>query len=156
MSIEGLLEDSIIADFQSDPVLQQQEIHKHDYAGALGGDNQATDQEVTSVIVVTATDRGEFKIGSGIRHLNVEVEVRVNGAADNFNGTLLDSLTEKVRLRLMPSPFASGVIPFREATFSNPAIKVFGITNQDATQRIDKDLERIRTVAAVFIASQTG
>src|SRR6266478_1413927 len=109
MSIESLLEDAIIADFQRDPVLQVQPIRKHDYGRALAGDNLLTDQEETSVIVVTATDRGEFKMGSGIRNLAVEIQIRVNGDADNFDGTLLDTLTELVRSRLMPSPTVVGL-----------------------------------------------
>jgi len=154
MSIESLLEDSIIADLQRDGTLAQQEIHKHDYGGAIGGDNQPTDVEASSVIVVTAIDRGEFKMGSGIRNLSVEVQIRVNGEADNFDGTLLDTLTEKVRLRLMPSPTAAGVIPFRESFLSNRSLKIYGITNQDVTTRIEQGLERIRIVPAVFIAAQ--
>lgn len=154
MSIEGLVEDAIIADFRMDPTLQTQAIRKHDYGGAIGGDNQFTDQEDTSVITVTATDRGEFKMGSGIRNIGVEVQIRVNGEADNFNGTLLDDLTDKVRFRLMPSPTASGAISGRENIFSQGGIKVFGITQGDITQRIDSGLERIRMVPATFIASQ--
>ena len=156
MSIEGLLEDSIIADFARDPLLQQQLIHKHDYAGAIGGDNQATDVESSSVIVVTATDRGEFKMGSGIRNLAIEVQIRVNGEADNFNGTLLDTITDAVRLRLMPSPTVAGVIPFRETFLSNGSLRILGIMNGDTTPRTEQGLERIRTVPATFIAAQTG
>lgn len=155
MSIESLLEDSVIADFQRDPLLQTQTIRKHDYGDAIAGDNQLLDPESTSVIVVTATDRGEFKMGSGIRNLNVEVQIRVNGEADNFNGTLLDDLTESVRFRLTPSPFASGVLQGqREAIFSGPHLNVLGITNGDITQRIESGLERIRIVPAGFIASK--
>jgi len=156
MSIEGLLEDLLIADLQRDSTLAQQLIHKHDYAGAIGGDNQPTENEARSVIVVTVIDRGEFKMGSGIRNLSVEVQIRVNGEADNFNGTLLDTITEKVRLRLMPSPTAAGVNPFRESFLSNGSIKIYGITNQDVTQRVESGLERIRIVPAVFIAAQIG
>ncbi len=155
MSIESLLEDSVIADFQRDPLLQTQTIRKHDYGGEIGGDDQALDAEATSVIVVTATDRGEFKMGSGIRNLNVEVQIRVNGEADDFNGTLLDDLTEAVRYRLTPSSSVSGVLPGqREAIFSGPHLNVFGITNGDITQRIESGLERIRIVPAGFIASK--
>ncbi len=154
MSIESLLEDSIIADFQRDPVLQQQLIHKHDYGGAIGGDNQPMDLEAASVIIVTAIDRGEFKMGSGIRNLGVEVRIRVNGEADNFDGTLLDGLTETVRFRLMPSPNVSGAISGREGTFSTAHLQIYGITQGDATQRIEQGLERIRTVPATFIAAQ--
>lgn len=156
MSIEGLLEDSIIADFQRDLVLSGQPIRKHDYGGAIGGDNQFTDPEATSVIVVTAIDRGEFKMGSGIRSLSVEVQIRVNGEADGFNGTLLDDLTERVRFRLMPSPTVFGALSGREATFSNGSIRVYGITNGDVTQRIESGLERIRIIPATFIAAQIG
>ena len=156
MSIESLLEDSIIADLQRDPVLQQQLIHKHDYGGALGGDNQPTDVEADSVIVVTATDRGEFKMGSGIRNLSVEVQIRVNGEADNFNGTLLDDLTQRIRFRLMPSPTVAGAVSGRENPFSINGIKVFGIINSDVTQRIESGLERIRMVPATFIAAQVA
>ncbi len=154
MSIESLLEDSIIADFQRDPVLQQQTIRKHDYGGAIGGDDQPLSQEVQSVIIVTAIDRGEFKMGSGIRNLAVEVRIRVNGEADNFDGTLLDGLTETVRFRLMPSPNVWGAINGREVPFSSEHLKIYGITNTDATQRVEQGLERIRTVPATFIAAQ--
>lgn len=156
MSIEGALEDSIIADFQRDPLLQTQLIHKHDYTGAIGGDNQPTDQEASSVIVVTAIDRGEFKMGSGIRNVSVEVQIRVNGQADGFAGTLLDDLASAVKFRLMPSPFVSGAISGREGTFSVNGCQVFGITNNEITQRIDNGLERIRIVPATFIVSQTS
>ncbi len=154
MSIESLLEDSIIADFQRDPVLQQQLIHKHDYGGAIAGDNQPMDLEAASVIIVTAIDRGEFKMGSGIRSLGVEVRIRVNGEADNFDGTLLDGLTETVRFRLMPSPNVWGAVAGREIPFSSPHLQIFGIMQGDATQRIEQGLERIRTVPATFIAAQ--
>lgn len=156
MSIESSLEDSIIADFQRDPLLGQQLIHKHDYGGAIGGDNQPTDQEATAVIVVTAIDRGEFKMGSGIRNVSVEVQIRVNGEADNFSGTLLDDLASAVKFRLMPSPFVSGAITGRENTFSVNGLKVFGITNNEVTQRIESGLERIRIIPSTFIASQTS
>ncbi len=154
MSIEGLLEDSIIADFERDPVLQVQTIRKHDYGGMIGGDDQPTQPEATSVIVVTATDRGEFKMGSGIRNLSVEVQIRVNGEADNFDGTLLDTLTEVVRFRLMPSPNVWGAVSGREITFSSEHLKIFGITTTDVTQRTEQGLERIRTVPATFIAAR--
>ncbi len=154
MSIESLLEDSIIADFNRDPVLQTQTIRKHDYGGAIGGDNLPLQPEATSVIVVTAMDRGEFKMGSGIRNLGVEVQIRVNGEADNFDGTLLDNLTEAVRFRLMPSPNVWGAINGREIAFSSEHLKIYGITNQDSTTRTEQGLERIRTIPATFIAAQ--
>src|SRR5262249_40574355 len=131
-------------------------IHKHDYGGGIGGDNLDTDAEARAVIIVTAIDRGEFKMGSGIRNLAVEIQIRVNGEADQFTGDLLDNLTEKVRLRMMPSPFVSGVNPFREQIFSNGSLKVYGITNQDMTLRTESGLERIRTVPATFICAQVG
>ncbi len=154
MSIEGLLEDSIIADFMRDPLLQTQTIRKHDYAGAIGGDDFPLSEEVTSVIIITATDRGEFKMGSGIRNVSVEVRIRVNGEADNFDGTLLDNLTDVVRFRLMPSPTVSGAISGREGTFSTPRLRIYGITQGEITQRVDQGLERIRTVPATFITAQ--
>jgi hypothetical protein len=103
---------------------------------------------------VTAIDRGEFKMGSGIRNLAVEVKIRVNGEADNWDGTLLDGLTETVRFRLMPSPNVWGAINSREVPFSSEHLKIYGITNQDATTRTEQGLERIRTVPATFIAAQ--
>src|SRR5215468_6082121 len=119
MTLESLLEDSVIADLQRDSTLAQQVIRKHDYGGSITGDDQLTQQEGTSVIVVTATDRGEFKMGCGIRNVAMEVQIRVNGTADSFNGTLLDDLTDRVRFRLMPSPTvnANG----RENVFSTSA-----------------------------------
>lgn len=154
MSIEGLLEDSIIADFVRDPLLQTQTIRKHDYGGAIGGDDQPLEPESTSVIIVTATDRGEFKMGSGIRNISVEVRIRVNGEADNFDGLLLDNLTDVIRFRLMPSPTVSGAISGREGTFSTPNLRIYGITQGEITQRVEQRLERIRTVPATFICAQ--
>ena len=156
MSIESSVEDSIIADFQRDPTLSQITIRKHDYGEAIAGDQNPLDLEVTSVIVVTAIDRGEFKMGSGIRNIQVEVQIRVNGTADNFGGTLLDNLTDKVRSRLMPSPTVGINGSGRENIFSSNGIKVFGITQGEITQRTETGLERIRTVPAVFIAAQVS
>lgn len=154
MSIEGQLEDSIISDFARDPLLSIQTIRKHDYGQAIAGDQNPQDPEVPAVIVVTATDRGEFKMGSGIKSLSVEVQIRVNGTADGFNGTLLDTLTDKVRFRLMPT--ASITVVGRENIFSTPNLKIFGITQAEVTQRIESGLERIRTVPAIFIAAQVA
>lgn len=154
MTIESAVEDAIIADFQRDPLLSQQTIRKHDYGEATAGDQNPLDLEVPSVIVVTGTDRGEFKMGSGIRSIGVEVQIRVNGQADGFTGTLLDQLTEAVRSRLMPSPTISGAISGRENIFSQNGLKILGIAQSDITQRTESGLERIRTVPATFIASQ--
>ncbi len=154
MSIESLLEDSIIADFMRDPLLQTQTIRKHDYGGSIGGEEPPLNPEVFSVIIVSAIDRGEFKMGSGIRNLSVEVKIRVNGEADNFNGTLLDNLTDTVRFRLMPSVTVAGAISGREITFSTPHLRIYGIMQGDVTQRVEQGLERIRTVPATFIAAQ--
>ncbi len=154
MSIESLLEDSIIADFNRDPVLQTQTIRKHDYGGMIGGDDQPTQPEATSVIVVTAIDRGEKLIGSGIRNISIEVQIRVNGEADNFDGTLLDNLTDLVRRRLTPSPTVAGTIWNPANTFSVTGLNVYGVTNPDATTRTEQGLERIRMVPATFIAAQ--
>jgi hypothetical protein len=93
-------------------------------------------------------------MGSGIRNLVVEIKIRVNGEADNWDGTLLDGLTETVRFRLMPSPNVWGAINGREVPFSSEHLKIYGITNQDATTRTEQGLERIRTVPATFIAAQ--
>ncbi len=156
MSIESLLEDSIITDFMRDPVLQQQAIRKHDYGGAIGGDDNPLAPEDTSVIVVTAIDRGEYRMGSGIRNLNVDVLIRVNGEADNFDGTLLDDLTDAVRGRLQPRVIVTGGISGGEITFSQNGIKVFGIMNSDVTTRTEQGLERIRTVPATFIVARVA
>jgi hypothetical protein len=54
----------------------------------------------------------------------------------------------------MPSPNVWGAINGREVPFSSEHLKIYGITNQDATTRTEQGLERIRTVPATFIAAQ--
>jgi hypothetical protein len=95
MTIETLTENSVIADLQRDATLAAQVIRNHDYSGDIVPD------ESTSVIVVTASDQGDFKIGSGIRNVRVEVEVRVNTAAQN--PSVLDQLCDLVSGRLQPT-----------------------------------------------------
>jgi hypothetical protein len=152
MSIEKLLEDTLINDFKLDAVLAQQTIRNHDYPLTLAGDETLLQQEVLAVIVVTANDRGEFKIGSGIHGLGVEVKIQVNAEADGFTGTLLDDLCDRIRLRMQPSPTVSA--PGREAHFSTPSLKIFGITQQENTDRTESGFERMRTVRATIIAAQ--
>lgn len=154
MSIESALEDSVISDFMRDPVLSPQVIRKHDYGQAIAGDQNPQDPEAPAVIIVTGTDRGEYKMGSGIRRMGMEIEVRVNGQADGFNGTLLDQLASAIKFRLMASPFVTAT--GRENTFSQNGIKVFGVLNGEQTQRTESGLERIRTVSVEFIASQVA
>lgn len=154
MSIESALEDSIIADFMRDPIVSAQIIRKHDYGLAIAGDQNPQDPEAPAVIIVTGMDRGEYKMGSGIRRMGVEVEVRVNGQADGFNGTLLDQLASAIKFRLMATPNVQAT--GRENTFSQNGIKVFGIMNGEPTQRTESGLERIRTVSVEFIASQVA
>ncbi len=152
MSIEKLLEDTLITDFRLDAVLAQQTIRNHDYPLTLAGDETLLQQEVLAVIVVTANDRGEFRIGSGIHGLDVAIEIRVNAEADGFSGTLLDDLCDRVRLRMQPSPTVSA--PGREAHFSTSSIKILGITQQQNTDRTESGFERMRTVRASFVAIQ--
>ncbi len=152
MSIEKLLEDTLIADFRLDATLAGQLIRNHDYDRTLAGDDTLLEQEALSVIVVTANDRGEFKIGSGIKQLGVEVLIRVNAEADGFTGELLDDLCNRVRTRMQPSPTVQA--PGREAHFSTPALKIFGTTQTDNTDRTESGFERMRTVRATIIAAQ--
>ncbi len=151
-SIEKLLEDALIADFKLDGTLAGQLIRNHDYDRTLAGDDTLLEQEALSVIVVTANDQGEFKIGSGIKKLQVDVLIRANGEADGFTGELLDDLCNRVRTRMQPSPTvqAQGI----EAHLSTPSIQIFGITQTENTDRSQSGFERMRTVRATIIAAQ--
>src|SRR5438445_5929852 len=119
MTIETLTENAVIADLQRDSVLAAQTIRSRDYSGDLVADEQ------TSVLVVTATDNGDFKIGSGIRKLGVTVEIRVNCAAQD--PAVLDQLSEIVNDRLLPSDNLA-FIAGREFAFTTAKLQVFGIT----------------------------
>lgn len=155
MTLETLVENAIIADFRGDALLNNYPIRNHDYGGTKTGDDLPTEQEAYQTITVTARDRGDHQVyGCGIRNVGIEVEIRVNGEADNFNGTLLDSLAEKVRDRLQPSVPLGFITQGREISFSNSFVKVFAIEQNDLTPRVDSGFERIRTVTATFIAAQ--
>lgn len=146
MTIETLTENSVIADLQRDPVLAAQTIRSRDYSGDLAADEQ------TSVLVVTAIDNGDFKIGSGIRKLGVTVEIRVNcGAQDPV---VLDQLSEIVNDRLQPSDNLAAIGVGREFAFTTAKLTVLGILSTEPTARKDSGFERIRTIARTFIASQ--
>ncbi len=158
MELTDLLEQTIIADFKLDASLASYPLHRHDYGGAKSDDDQTGTEEAKATISVTARDNGEFKTGSGIRKVGVEVEVRFNGAEDDNAFTLLRDISEKVSDRLQPSSnvaFAGGKqISGRESAYSNDSVKTFGILAVDATQRIDAKMERVRVIARTFIASQ--
>lgn len=151
-SIERLVEDTLITDFRLDDTLAQQLIRNHDYDGAVAGDDTLLQNEALSVIVVTANDQGEFKMGSGIKQMGVEVLIRANGEADGFTGELLDDLCNRVRTRMQPSPTVQSA--GREAHFSTPALHIFGITQRENTDRSQSGFERMRTVRATIIAAQ--
>lgn len=152
MSIEKLLEDVLISDFRQDAVLAGQLIRNHDYDRALAGDDTLLEQEALSVIVVSANDQGEFKIGSGIKQLGVDVKIRVNAEADGFTGDLLDDLCDRVRTRMQPSPTVAA--PGIEPHLSTPSLRIFGIVQRDNTDRSESGFERMRTVRATIIAAQ--
>src|SRR3954470_6912113 len=103
MSLENLTEEAVIADFKLDADLTIYQIHAHDYGGNKADDDSQGSEEARAVLTVTAKDNGEFKLGSGIHKVSVEVEVRFNGAADNFTFSLLNKISEKVSDRLQPS-----------------------------------------------------
>ncbi len=151
-SIEKLLEDTLITDFRLDSVLAQQLIRNHDYDGVLAGDDTLFQNEALSVIVVSANDQGEFKIGSGIKKVGVDVMIKANGEADGFTGALLDDLCNRVRTRMQPSPTvqAQGI----ESHLSTPSLQIFGITQTENTDRSQSGFERMRTVRATIIAVQ--
>lgn len=153
MTLERLVENSIISDLSQVPALAPYPIRNYDYIGQKAGDNFMGADESQVVLTVSAKDNGEFKVGSGIRKVGVEVEVRVNVAAENSDGTLLDQLSEAVQTRLQPTPNVFGASG-REYIFNTPSLKVFGITSAEPTQRTISNLERIRTVARTFIASK--
>ncbi len=139
MELTDLLEQTIIEDFKMDALL-------------------SVTEESKATISVSATDGGDFKTGSGIRKVLVQVEVRFNGAADDNAFTLLRDISEKVSDRLQPSAnvaFAGGkAISGRESAYSNDSVKTFGILSGEPTQRTDAGLERIRVIARTFIAAQ--
>ncbi len=152
MSIEKLIEDTLITDFRRDSVLAEQLIRNHDYDGVLAGDNTLLENEALSVIVVTANDQGEFKMGSGIRQLGVDVKIKANGEADGFTGELLDDLCNRVRFRLQPSPTVPA--SSRESFLSNGSLQIYGIVQTENTDRSEAGFERMRTVRATIIAAQ--
>lgn len=157
MTIESLLEESIITDLRKDPAFENFPIRAHDYAGAKSGDDAPGSEEVRAVLTVTCKKLGELKIGSGIRKVRAEVEIRANGAVDNFSGTQLDQLSEVVEDRLQPSANVGLVdgkqVTGRETAFATDKLKIYGILD-DETARSNQALERVRTVARVFIAAQ--
>lgn len=153
MTLEKLVEDAIIADFGRDSTLAQHLIRNHDYPGAMTGDDLPDQNEALSVIIVTAIDRGDFKMGCGIRHVGIEIRVRINSQADGNAGTMLDQLSELIRDRLQPSATVQ-ILQGRESQFSNSNVKVFGIMQTDTTPRTESGFERFRNVTATFIAAQ--
>ncbi len=153
MELVDLLEDAIISDFRKDADLTLYPLHRHDHGGAKSGDNIQGQEEARATLTVTAKDQGDLKPGSGIRKVGVEVEVRFNGAADNFDFTLLGKIADKVSGRLQPSTTIAGATS-REGAFTNDSVKVFGILSSEASPRENSQLERIRVIARTFIAAQ--
>lgn len=156
ISLKKAVEDSVIADLNKDNVLRGLNIRAHDYPKSKAGDDAPLAEEQKSTLTVTADDQGEFHFGTGIHKIRVTVEIRANGAADQFSGTLLDDLDSRVNLRLQvssPTLDANGNQIGRENAFSNSGLKVFGIQADPGT-RTNQQLERIRTIGRVFVACQ--
>lgn len=151
MTLETLVENAIIADLLTVALLAQYPVRNRDYAGAKAGNDTFGEEEASAVITVTAKDNGEFKIGSGIKKVGVEVEVRVNAAIEGQE-LLPDQLSEQVDLRLQVSPAVANGLG-REFVFSTPSLKVYGILS-GATTRTDEGLERIRVIVRTFIAAK--
>ncbi len=153
MSIEDLLELAIIEDFKLDTDLSLYPLHRHDHGGSKTDDDIAGQEEAKAVLTVTAKDQGDFKAGTGIKKLLVEVECRFNGAADGFALTLLRDIAEKVGDRMQPSTTLDGAAG-REDAFTTDLIRTYGILASEAIPRENSQLERTRVIARTFIAAQ--
>jgi hypothetical protein len=153
MTLSRLIELAIIADLNRDSRIAEFPILIHDNPGAKAGDNPSSGTPSKLVTTVSVKEGGEI-FGTGIKKMAVAVEIRSSLAADPNVGSLLDAIEAAVSARLQPSytaPLNVGVTG-REAEFSGPQHKVFGIT-AEGVSRTENNLERVRVVNRTFIAT---
>lgn len=153
MTLSRFIEQAIIVDLEKDARIAEYPIHIHDNPGAKAGDTP-TGGEPAKLVTTVSVKEGAEIFGTGIKKMTVNVEIRGSLAADPLIGTLVDEIESAVSSRLQPSYTAElpvGVTG-REAVFSGPKHKVFGITAEGVT-RTENNLERIRTVNRTFIAT---
>lgn len=150
-SIGSILEGLVIADLSADVFIGQYAIHPHDYTLQKSGDAEA---EQPFVIAVTALDHGDWDrvIGSGIRKIQLEVEINANVQAEDY-AEILDELEGRISGRLQPSTTIVGVTG-REDAFSDFSLKTYGILSTQETLRHDIDLTRQRVVQRLFCCVQ--
>jgi len=152
-SLESQLEQEIIADFQSDPLLSPYPIRQHGYSGRKAGNELYDSKESLVIITVSAIDDGSFFFGSGIHKMKVTIEIRANIKGDDINSSLIDSLANDIAGRLQGS--SAFPLTGRELVFSNANIQVFGI-NLLPSSRSESGLERVWTINREFILSHVA
>jgi|SRR5215469_860539 len=152
-SLESQLEQEIIADFQSDPLLATYPIRQHGYSGRKAGNELYDSKESLIVITVSAVDEGSFYYGSGIHEVKVTIEIRANIKGDDINSSLIDSLANDVAGRLQGS--SAFPLTGRELVFSNANIQVYGI-NLLPSSRSESGLERVWTINRKFVISHVA
>lgn len=152
-AITTLVENTIIEDLLLDPFLADYNIVPHDETDPK--DPTTISHAHMAVIVVTASDWGDFvnTYGAGIRTIHVEVEINVSISEPEY-GAKLDQMVDLISQRLQPSTTLAGVT---NRDFSTSELRVYGILDQqikDQRNDLDKDGTRQRIVERTFVAAQ--
>jgi len=153
-SLSSLLEQEIIADFQTEPTLNQYVMRQHGYSLRKAGDDVYQEKENLVIITVTAVDDGSFYYGSGFHKIKISIEIRVNPQADGFTGTLIDTLANIVSGRLQGSSSVGALIG-REIVFSSPLVQV-GLINLLPDVRSESGIERTWIINREFVAAHVS
>jgi hypothetical protein len=152
MELTSLLEASIIADLNLDPQIAIWNPAPHDGPGAKGGGGEVGNDDQLILIVVSASDRGDFEgaSGAGIKTVGVEIELTQNVGIDP-DTSVLSTIAEKIADRLPATHLADFS---RNNAFSSTRLKVFRIDSSETERMIDLDLNRQRIIAREFLCAQ--
>lgn len=155
MTLSRLIENAVVSDLNRDNRIGQFTIRIHDYPGAKDGQDNPAQEPEKMAISVSARETSEI-FGTGIKKMAVSVEIRASLAVDPSAGNLIDEVESAVSSRLQPSYSsfnnAGNPITGREAAFSSPRHKVYGIEATSVT-RSESGLERVRVVNRTFTAT---
>jgi hypothetical protein len=153
MELPDLVEDSIIADLNLDPAIAVWNPEPHDGPNAKGGEGDPGDgDDQVLLIVVSATDRGDFDgaAGIGVKIVGIEIELTQN-VGMNPDTTIISGIAEKIADRLPATHLADFS---RHQAFCTSKLKVFRIDSSEVERTEDIDLVRQRIVTREFLCAQ--
>ncbi len=157
MELIDLVDEKIVADFRTVPLLAQYEPRKRDSAEDKEGEDE--DNPLPYSVTIASEDRGDFKQapGMGIKLIGLEITIEYNLGSETDRAArtaLLVQLAEAVGNRLPTTLYDTQEARDVLNRLSTSKLRVFLIASDESEKRTDLDLTRTRIITRELICAQ--